>query len=453
MASVSGSTVTLVNKTGFSVGDKIIIESQHGYNQDGLDGNWTWNFVGYSGDFYFDPALKQGKSFMGSITGISGETITLDRTVPVGAVGLPFHRDNGDAVKHAIENGVSWPSGVTFHVGSNADFIRPALSTEQQTIDFNNCTWLNVRGCPGLLFYPNTIGGSSSVSNKVFKNLNLVGNSLNSGFGVQSLIGLNALVLIAGSNVVVDNFTTRNGWRGIVLNNSVDCVVQNCTSTLECHRRRYIQWEFQASGCSRCVFYNCTVDCDFPFASFEPFKCSGVSFVKCGGRNAGYSCNASGKIKFIDCNCTYDSADYETEGASSWSINNPIININRIIENQQGTPQTGTEGGCLVYNFDMAYEALPRVASQRIFKCIIVGGGIRGISTDARIRNVSYTNPFLASTDGNGNAVGYVISGDANTLGANADQLIVSGIVNATTLNTGLKYSKQGAGAEVGILP
>ena len=449
VASQSGADVTVADPTGFSVGDKIIIESQHGYGEDGFDGNWSWSAYDSfpDTDYYFSPIIVKGKSFLGSITNISGSTFTLDRTVPSGAVDLPFHRDNTDAVSVAIAQKATWPEGVTYHIGSaNAGLIAPALDEHFYEYDFNNCVWQNVRGCYGMCLRP-TLSGGGGVVNKVWRNLIMKGNRRASGFGTQSAngAGLEALFLITGDNHVIENCQFWDGWRSVGLSYASNVTVQNCTTYSQDPMRRYIQWEYQTNFAKHCTFYKVRIDSDYALPSFEPFKSSSVTFDQCGGRNCGYSCNTSGKSLYLNCDCTWDQQDYDVDGSDGvWAFGQPVFNVNRTVENQQETPQVGTDGGCLIDNFRMEYTALPRVSANRIFTNIVVGGGTAGIDTGCVVRNPTYINPFTTSTDNaNGaqkNKAGYVVAGDANTT-ADA-QLKLYGPINGDTLSLGNKYAK-----------
>jgi len=117
-----------------------------------------------------------------------------------------------------------------------------------------------------------------------------------------------------------------------------------------------------------------------------------------------------------------------------------MFNVSRTVEVQQGTPQTGTEGGVLVDNFRMEYQALPRVSAQTIFPTITAAGGVRGIDTGCIVRNLTYINPFSSSGVEAGVSSGYAVAGDANSVPDT--QLKVYGAISGSTLSAGQKYTK-----------
>lgn len=427
----SGATVTLASVEGLEVGDRIVIESQHGYDETGLDGDWpiVWNngsenvplpFVGAG--YYLD-VDHVGKSFIGTIQsgGISGNTITLDRTVPTGAVGLPCYRENGAAVKYAIENKLAWPSRKTFAIASsNTAPIRAYLTDEYAEFNFNHCELFAPRGC-GALSLSITRDGGGGLKNKRYRNLHLRGNARTSGYGFLAETNVynqqtssSPAFGVAGSggegggkaqNVTVENFTFTDNWRSIALANAFDCIVANCNSFFTEPLKRYIQWEYQAATCKRITFYNCVVDSDYARAGFEAFACQGVSFINCQSRNSSFASNASGAVSFRNCSMVWDDVDPDP----SFSQYNGLLSLTRTIEDQQGSAQTGTQGGIGVDNFSVTYNAIPYPETNRIFNTVLVSPGIYGIPTAPVIRGIHLTVPRTNVTAPN---AGYLVRSD-----------------------------------------
>lgn len=448
VVSQAGATITLADVTGLAVGDRVVIESQHGYNETGLDGNWTLSNLPLTG--YYLNVTNVGKSFIGTIQsgGISGNTIILDRTVPSGAVGLPCYRENSAAVKYAIENGVSWPARKRFAIASdNTAQIRALLTDDYQEIDFNNCELFAPRGCGALGLAIAKIGGGP-VSNKRYKNLTMRGNVKDSGYGFFAETGvfvqgssLAAAFNIFGtggappsgptSNVIAENFTFIDNWRACGISLALDCFGVNMRCENTDPLRQYIQWEFQISSSQRCAFIDCVVDGDYMRGGFEPFKSIGCSFIRCGGRNTSFSSNTSGGVLFKDCYVVID----DTNPNASFSPDNFLMNINRTIEDQQGSPQAGTNGGVGVMDFSIIYNAIPYASdgvSGEIWKQVGVTPGSQGI-VGAKINGVHFQVPRTNVTQNNGYTDGYVVNNNAL-----ATDTIVSR-VSGSTLDSGTK--------------
>jgi hypothetical protein len=442
----SGSTVTLASVTGLVAGDSIIIESQHGYNETGLDGDWAITNIGpiaFPTQYYL-LVDHVGKSFISTIVSIAGLVVTVDRTVPSGAVGLPCYRNNHEAVMYAINNKLTWPSGKTLAcASSNTAPMRGYLSDLYHEIDFRHCTLFAPRGCGalGLAMYRDGGGG---VSNKVYRNLTLRGNARDAGYGILAETGeyiqgssFNYCFGIAGtgggggnivSNIRVENFTFIDVWQSIAIVYATDSFVVNCRTTRTEPLRSYVQWEYQTSLSSRCGFVDCVVDSDFMTAGFEPFQSIGISFIRCGGRNTAFSCNSSGSSIFKDCYVTIDDVNPDT----AFSANNPIVNINRTIEEQQGTPYTASNGGVRVQDMTVTYNEIPYPSTDRIFNTITVAPPYQGIAVKAEIKGITVTVPRTNVTTPN---AGYVVRSDA-------PDTTVTGMV-ATTLDSGSKYVLQ----------
>lgn len=450
VTAVSGSTLTLASVDGLSAGDSIIVESQHGYNETGLDGDWAWTDLPVSGNYYA-AVTHIGKSFIAPVVSIAGNVVTVNRAVPVAAVGLPCYRNNAVAIKHTIANLLPWPSRRRFACEESAPStgftipLRISLSDTQATIDFNNCEIFAPRGCGAISF---AIGrllaeGSGGVSNKTYRNLTIRGNVRDSGYGFVGDLGNYvaqsshpAAFVVFGTggaeantafNCIVENFTLIDNWRSVGVSRAEDCFVYNCRSRFTDPLRRYIQWEYQADSSSRCAFIDCIVNSLYARAGFEPFKCQGVSFIRCGGSNCGFASNSSGGTLMKD--CWVDWTDVNPDPA--WSQFNPLMNINRTIETSQGSPQANAVGGVGVINFRANYLAIPYPDTNRIFNTINVSTGSHGILTGAKIRGVTLTVPRTNVTTPN---FGYIVRSDE-------PETTASGLVG--TLDTSSPYVRQ----------
>lgn len=455
----SGNVIRLAGGVGPLVpGMAMIVESQHGHNEAGIDGSYTWDSFyrrAPSGagkrDWYLGDHLTQGKSFMGDIVSISGNDITLDRTISSAAIGLPFYVDCGPAIKAAIEANAAWEEGKTYYLtarqASLNGTVRPSLSHAQQTRDFNFCTFKAARGCWSWEFNPaHPLGGSPN--NKVWKNLTLHGNWLSTGGFVPPINqpGDPVVWRCVGANHLFDNVNFVDQMTSFSFHYAVDSVLQNSTYTNNSQGRRYFQWHYgTSSGCKRCVFYNCTVDSDWYCPAFEAFDSTGVVFDKCGGRNCTWSHNTSGKTIFKDCYTNWDDDNVWVGDATyhGWSQFGHIMDANANIESQQGHPHIGTEGGVLVENFRFEYQKLPwsnpsaSLGANNMFRFMSANArAFPEVKMDARLRNITYINPFPAATAFGFNSSGYVLNG-----GSGATETKVYGPNSVSVLNEGVPFA------------
>lgn len=441
----SGATVTLASVEGLEVGDKIIIESQHGYDEPGLDGSWAIsNFP--LGVGYYTNVTHVGKSFIsGPITNIAGNVVTVDRTVPSGAVGLPCYRNNADAVKYTVDNLLPWPANKRLAVATATSApIRSYLTDTYAEIDFNHCELFAPRGTGALRLAIARISGGG-LKNKRYRNLTLRGNVRDSGYGLSveggtfvqgSSMYFPFNILGSGGeggglaiNCVIENFTFIDNWRSTGVDLALDSFVVNCRSQFTDPLRQYIQWEYQAASSERCAFIDCTIDSDYMRASFEPYKCKGISFIRCGGRNTSFAVNSSGSTIFKDCWITID----DTNPDPSFSPSNFLLNLARTQETQQGEQQPGTGGGVGVFNFRIQYDAIPYGDTDAIWGGVAINAEAAwGLPVNAHIYGLDFQVPrtdvaFGANT-------GYIVNRNSGAGGTT----IVSGITG-DTLDTGTK--------------
>lgn len=414
VTAVSGNTVTLASVTGLAVGDKIIIESQHGYDEVGLDGDWAISLP-VTTNYYLN-VTHIGKSFLGTISAISGNTITVDRSVPAGAVGLPCYRNNADAIEYAINNRLAWPVEQSFAFAtSNTRPLRCYTTPDQYTYDFNGCEIFSPRGCGPAALGVWGLGGGPT-ANKIYRNLQIRGNVRDAGYGVSAETGayfqgssLPPAFNVSGtsggggsvtSNQHIENFVFIDNWRSVTIVLADSCTVKNCTSLFTGPLRSYVQWEYQAASSSNCTFQSCIVDSDYARPGFEPFACFNVQYVACGGRNTSFASNSSGPVLFSDC---YIAWDEENPVGTLWSPYNPLMTLNRTIEIQQGTPVSGTTGYVRVENFSVVYNNNPY--TDQIMNTVSIDPGTQGIDMDVEILGLHLSVTGNPSTPNSGYAV------------------------------------------------
>lgn len=434
-SSVAGTNIINVdNASGFQVNDKIIIESLHGYNESGVDGVWSITNMPSSGYYW---TAQVGKSWMGTITNIVGNTLTLSRAVPNSSTGLTVYRDNHDAIPYAIENNIKFPEGQTFACNF-INPIRPYLTNTFKIIDFNYCTILAPRGCGAALVTYAKVGGGG-LENKVWRNLTIQGNARDSGYGFQVETGvyyqgssMSAAFVMSGANHHVENMVFKDNWRSIGGSYLYDSTISNCISRFDDPLRAYIQWEYYTDLSQRVTFDRCIMDSNYVRPAFEAFKSSGIFFNHCVGRNGPYSSNSSGAIRFEDCSIIWD----EENPHSSFSQYNPLMNLNRIIENQGGAnnPIPNTDGGLKIKNMKFDYRKIPYPNTNAIFNCINISGPYQG-NTPVRaiIDGIELITPRNNLVTPN---AGYMLRSDPNDT--------VASNFTGPNFDTGFKYWQNG---------
>lgn len=424
--------IQVADKTNLAVDDEVLIESQHGYNEAGLGGSFSFT---PAGAYYFASGITVGKSIYAIITNISGNDITLNTTVPAEAVGVPLYRDNEKAVKAKIEAGTSWAAyeDQTFHVGNR---ILPVLTDDsEQEFDFNNVEFKSPKGCCCVAIYFQKSGGGVP-SHKTYRNLRITGNVADSGYGpTTGYTGgqtMNKTFHLIGHHVVVDNVTITDVWMSFLLDFCEDCVVQNSTIVRNHPLRTYWQWDVLPISSKRCVFDNITYDSDYPAPFCEAAKSRGIVFSNCTSRNGIYSINTSGGTRYINCSAVWDwssdgSANVMTPTTAYWPVT-------RQFEQSDGYASTGTEGGTLLLGCSIDIQAIT-FPPNRICYCHNTQQPLYGIDTNMRVYDETYTNAFPASDTNNAN-FGYWVYGDVN------DESIEVGGDNSVTQLTGITQRK-----------
>jgi hypothetical protein len=435
-ASDGSPVITVSSATGLAVGAKIIIVSEHGYNEVGLGGVFPFTTT-ILNDYYFGTGMNFGRSFEATISAISGTTITLNANASAACVGKQVVVDSTDDIEVAIESGASWSAfeGQTFYVGRT---IRPSMAdNSEQVIDFKNAEFKSPRGCYCAAFDPSLSGGGRP-SNKIWKNFRLTGNVADSGYGpTENALAYQEIVKsiqIGGVNNIYDNVTVTDVWMSFLFNYAYDCVVQNSFVVRNHPLRRYLQWDALTSEAERCVFHNVVYDSDYPAPFYESFKSSGTVAYECHARNAQFSHNTSGKCRVVDCSVEWD---WVSDGSPNVTIaSTPMFNISRVVEGQQGVAASPiTRGGCFVLRFNNHVKVAP-FPSKRIFQHYVTGAGLYGIDNDARVFDGTYVCDVIDGQTGS-SFFGYYLNG------AYLDETIEMGGHHNVTQLTGISVNKR----------
>lgn len=405
--SVNGLQLVLESVLGLSVGDSIIVESLHGYDKEGVDGVWSVN--GLPDNYYFSALL--GRSFVATVIAVNGNTVTVDRAVPAACQGNPCYRNNAQAVKYAITNLRPWPYAQRFACAEQdmSSFPVPLqcyLSDASATIDFRNCAIFAPRGCGAICIRINrrTSLGGGGVRNKVFKNLTIVGNARDFGYGVIAidgdwqddsstpaafdLIGDTGAQPTVVSNVFIENFTFVNNWQDISLSYAADCVVYNCKSYFSDPKRATIASQYSLLGASRCSMIDCTIHCDYGRLGFFVQRGLDVTLLRCGGTNCLFAVDTSGRVLIEQCSSDWTDVGPDDHIAAAAGI----FNISRRYELVQDEVVPNTGGGTVLRNCTVTYTDIPFV-DDYIFNTVVVEQGELDVLTQCSVRGLSLEVP------------------------------------------------------------
>ena len=136
--------------------------------------------------------------------------------------------------------------------------------------------------------------------------------------------------------------------------------------------KRYIQWQFQWSDCTRGGFVDCSVTSPILTAGFEIFRSTGTSMTRPVGINATLSVNSSGAW-LIDEPSVAIEANSQLD-TLSFSERNPIVNVNNNIQ----PPSPSISRGGTIRNPHIDHRS-PINANGDILMGIIVNAGTPSI--------------------------------------------------------------------------
>jgi parallel beta-helix repeat protein len=440
-ASDGSPVITVSSATGLTVGAKIIIISEHGYNEVGLGGVFPFTTT-ILNDYYFGTGMNFGRSFEATISAIAGTTLTLNANASAACVGKQLVVDSADDIEAKIEAGTSWDEfeGQTFYIGRT---LQPFMDDSEQVIDFKNVEFKSPRGCYSATFIPTRTGGGKP-SNKIWKNFRFTGNMRDSGYGPpEGALAYQSFpksIVIGGSNNIIDNCTATDLWMSFYMEYAYDCVIQNSTVVRNDPIRRYIQWDALTSNTQRCVFHNVNYESDYPAAFYESYFSSGTVAYECHGRNGIFSQNTSGKCRIVDCSADWD---WVSDGSPNATIaSSPMAHIGRTQETQQNNgPVAGTEGGCFYLRFNCRIRNAP-FSGSRILQHHVTGRGLHGIDTDSRIADGTYVCDIPDAHTGL-TFFGYYMNG---AVGDTAIEMLGSHTVTQLTGQTVNKWTMWDAG-------
>ena len=163
-----------------------------------------------------------------------------------------------------------------------------------------------------------------------------------------------------------------------------------CTAIQNDPFRQYMQWAFYwtettGGGCTDCV-----ANSPYYFPSFESFRSTGVTMLRCKGRNCGFSVNASHDTLLQDCETFVDGTVVDVDYYNYQSIGMCVVSTN-----------AGATSNASILRFKVTQPGYVAENSSSI-PGVLVGNGSTG-PTDTVIDGLDYTAPdYNAASPTNG---------------------------------------------------
>lgn len=386
--------VCVDNADGFEAGDEVVIESQHGYGEPGIDGVWD---IAQEPGYY--RSVPIGKSFHASIVGIEGNALALDREPPAAAVGLTVHRNNMQAVIRALGDRRRWPDGQALAVSDPGNqYPRVYVDPSYHRYDFNDCELYAVHGGAGLrLHLMNTFPPGGPVRNKELANLTLRGNVRHAGYNFIGGMFRYEHALTIGddnggqcTNVTVRNVKFIDNWGALSFKQCAHCRAVDCVSYETEQLKEYVaKWHFIADISQHIEFVRCQVDANAPASGFESFNSAHVRFLECRGRNVWAAANMADGLEWIDYAVEWDNYDL-----GPFNPRTPVLALVNHTNRELSQPYTIRD---VRVKYWEAYQG-------PMFPCITVQDKLTGVHID--IRNVDVRSwQGITTVEGDGRVV------------------------------------------------
>ena len=344
-----------------------------GLLSDGTAHKWTGSsWVPYYGNLakYLQRIVPKG--LVATITGISGNTLTLNTPSVAATNNAEVRFDSGSLMSQSLtatNNGLRQQLACTISIPPGKDWCFAGVSPAFDQIPGikivgagkNNTTIVSPKGIMPTGFYITQSSGF------IVSDIEFIGNSRSDkGYMFQF-------------NATTDDWTgisefirgsTSDGAlitriRGI--NHGLSCTGLNyCSNSLikdievihETGHKQYFQWSVGFADSNNCTVEDITYDCPNLLKGLETFRSTNGTLRRATGRNAVFSSNASSGALFEDCNIYYEpgtgiaGVDAAFPGADNPSPFEPLVNLNSNIDNTSGS-QTGTGVTVRNCNFDV----------------------------------------------------------------------------------------------------
>lgn len=411
---VIGTVLYVTSTNGFNIGDTIIIESTHGYGEEGIAGSQYDNR--FPNNYYL--SVPQGLSFVARVTYVARNRLVLDSTPPSSAVGLQVHKCNAVEIESAVSTykTIVLPPGELaisrpIHIGNISNFALEGRST----------TIFSPRGVPSASIFANNCN-SSSVTN-----LTIRGNVRQSGYGLLFSNGQyqqgnswpSGLLFSNCNECAASQVKSIDVWQNAVgFTSCVGCSALDCETVMTEGLYQYVQWCYMAHFSTNTLFARCRVTSPTLIAGFSDVLSMYTSFVNCVGTNAVVESNGGGHFLFDNLQLGF-TPNSEINGFSSY---NPCVNINT---NLQDTSRAMNGG--IIRNASINFHGKP-FASGHVLAGIIIAPSYRNVVIDG----LEYT----ADTDSLcGHIDGYIVNANAAGIAKLYNPVVTSGPAITKFLN------------------
>jgi hypothetical protein len=355
-----------------------------------VSGVWTAAFVDLT--WYTEKAVP--KALLATITGKTGNQLTLSVEAQETATGADVYFDNSPAFEAALAAlpAINYAE-LRFPAG---DFAISRLMELDHKVGWgvsgSGVDLTTVRVPDGVFHY--TVFNASNSGGNILTDIHLVGNARNQGFGLSLVVTETDLpqgatypsgaVMSLSSGCEFRNVRVTDVFqRAIAVSSGVDNWAYDCEVVLTDPLRSYVQWMYQWADTINGGCVDCSIDSAYLTSGWESFKSTGVQFVRPTGRNASFSMNASNSWLIEDFDVVIEADSQFDDG---FSPSKPIIDINVNISGQDVSL-----GGRIV-NATMLQTDYVNAENDTL-RGIVVGAGNPNITISGGI----YTAPDYAA--------------------------------------------------------
>jgi hypothetical protein len=355
----AGSRLLILNGSNpFKVGDQLIVEigTETGRGQRGTEGVGGSRPAELGMGYYREK--KAPKSLVASIIAVDELSVALSKQAVVSADNANVHFDNSpifdrivksiSAVKEIVPNNwtLHWPRG-QFAFSNSMIWNVPTTGQTIEGLGQDNTVLFSPMGVPSAQL------SIFQAPQTVVRNLHLLGNARNIGFGLaETGFTFPCGVAFDRSNDgrAEDLMITDAFWMAVGASYASHFHVARCKCIVTDPLRHYVQWMFQASDSTDCTFEDCEVDSAYLTEGFEGFRSDGIRFIRPVGRNASMSMNSTGNFLIQDAKLIIEGrSQYNLE---SFHYQNPIVNINSNIQ----PPHPAMKMGGVIENIAIACQ-------------------------------------------------------------------------------------------------
>ena len=156
---------------------------------------------------------------------------------------------------------------------------------------------------------------------------------------------------------------------------------------------QYMQWAFYWTETTGGGLTDCVANSPYYFPSYESFRSTGVTMLRCKGRNCGFSVNASHDTLLQDCETFADGTVVDVDYYNYRSIGMCVVSTN-----------AGATSNTSILRFKVTQPGY-MTADNSSIPGVLVGNGSTG-PTDTVIDGLDYTAPDYNAASANNGAQG-----------------------------------------------